>query len=103
VKEPVFSHSAQRAKTQQEILQRISAQRKKTVATSPSTAVSVNRSQSLSLPAKQPAPLWAQLVGFTLEHPVAVACIATGAVIVGPRRLIRWASIALPWFLAQRY
>lgn len=104
MKEPVFSHSPERAQTQQEILQRILAQRQKMGRTAtPSSEISTVCPPSFSTPVRPSAPLWAQLVGFAIDHPVVVVCLAAGTVIVGPRRFIKWSAVVLPWFLTRRH
>lgn len=48
------------------------------------------------------APLWAQVAVFARQHPVVACALAAGAVALGPRRLLRWAMLALPWVLPNK-
>lgn len=42
------------------------------------------------------APLAARLLAFARLHPVAVAAVAAAAVIAGPSRVVRWATMLTP-------
>lgn len=48
------------------------------------------------------APLASRVAVFARLHPVACAVAAAAAVVVGPRKLIRWAGVALPFIMKMR-
>lgn len=87
--------------TQQRVLDRIAAQRER---------LSARRAQRLVVQAQADIgqvpgadlPLVQRLVWFTREHPVVVAAVAGAALMAGPRRLVRWAGVALPLILKLR-
>ncbi|WP_200843662.1 hypothetical protein [Pantoea sp. 18069] len=66
------------------------------------------RAQALALQSQQSAhmptsgPLSERLVAFARLHPLAVAAAAGVALVIGPRRLIRWSSVILPLVMKYR-
>ena len=48
------------------------------------------------------APLAARLVAFARLHPVAVAAVVGAAVLAGPQRLVRWATLVMPLVMRMR-
>lgn len=48
------------------------------------------------------APLVSRVAVFARLHPVACAFAAAVAVVVGPRKLIRWTGLALPLLMKMR-
>jgi hypothetical protein len=48
------------------------------------------------------SPLLAQSIAFAKQHPTVVAAAALAAIALGPRRLVRWATIAWPWIVKFR-
>ena len=47
-------------------------------------------------------PLLSRLAVFARLHPVAVAVAAAAAVVVGPRRMVRWAGVVMPLLMRLR-
>lgn len=92
---------------QQRVLDRIAQQRERI------RARRVARAQSLALAqasqsASSDEPFAVRVAVFAKQHPAAVAVMAGVALVAGPRRLVRWAGIAMPLlsrlrpFLARR-
>jgi hypothetical protein len=81
---------------QQRVIDRIATQRERL------RARRAARAQALALAGRDPGlggideSLVLRAAGFAREHPVAVAAMAGVALVAGPRRLIRWAGVALP-------
>lgn len=105
--EPVFSHSIERAQSQQEIVQRIIAKRQQwsrsaAVSRTPASAVAAALDPLRTMGRQPSTPLWVQVAAFALDHPIAVICLAAGAAVVGPRRLVRWGAFVMPWIVSQR-
>jgi hypothetical protein len=48
------------------------------------------------------APLVSRLMVFARLHPIAVAIAAAAAVVVGPRRVVRWAGVLMPMLMRLR-
>ena len=63
------------------------------------------KAQALALRGTQPAhvdadaPLPERLLSFVRLHPLATAAAGGLLMVLGPRKLIRWGSAALPWIL----
>lgn len=63
------------------------------------------KAQALALRSTQPAhvdadaPLPERLLSFVRLHPLATAAAGGLLMVLGPRKLIRWGSAALPWIL----
>ncbi|MNV88732.1 hypothetical protein D3C71_1829590 [compost metagenome] len=81
---------------QRAVLERIAAQRERIAARRSA------RAQTLALRSRQATtmpttgPMAERLVAFARLHPMAVAAAAGLALALGPRRVIRWAGVALP-------
>lgn len=81
---------------QRVVLERIAAQRERI------TARRHARAQTLALRSGRvttmptTGPLAERLVAFARLHPMAVAAAAGVGLMLGPRRMIRWAGVALP-------
>ncbi len=80
---------------QQRLLDRIALQRERLKARRAARAQSQALAQS-SQQAASDEPFAVRAALFARQHPAAVAAIAGVALVAGPRRLIRWAGIALP-------
>lgn len=90
---------------QQRVLERIAIQRVR-IASRPTQRQirQLQRTPSTQQATHNPSPqgmLWGVLLQrlaiFTKQHPVAVAALAGAAIAAGPKRLVRWAGILLPW------
>jgi hypothetical protein len=62
------------------------------------------RALGLSSAATDPAsaPIWAQLAVFARRHPVVTCAVAAAALTLGPKRVLRWAVVAVPWLLPSK-
>lgn len=47
-------------------------------------------------------PLAQRAFAFAKDHPLALALVAAGAAVAGPRRLVRWAGVVLPLLMQLR-
>lgn len=88
---------------QQQVIERIALQRERL------RARRAARAQSLALAERNSGLAGAvdesmalRLAGFAREHPVAVTALVAGAMIAGPRRLVRWAGVVLPLVMRLR-
>ncbi len=81
---------------QRVVLERIAAQRERISArrNARAQALALRSSHAAAMPTT--GPLAARLVAFARLHPMAVAAAAGVALMLGPRRVIRWAGVALP-------
>lgn len=86
---------------QQQVLDRIAAQRERLGARRAQRLEARALADSGQMPGVD-TPLAQRLAWFAREHPVAVAAVAGAALMAGPRRLVRWAGIALPLILKLR-
>lgn len=86
---------------QQQVLDRISAQRERLSARKAQRLAARALADGGQMPGAD-APLVQRLAWFTREHPVAVAALAGAALIAGPRRMVRWVGVALPLILRLR-
>lgn len=86
---------------QQQVLDRIAAQRERLSARRAQRREARAQADGGQAP-RADAPLVQKLAWFTREHPVAVAAMAGAAVVAGPRRLVRWAGVVLPFILRLR-
>ncbi|ACY32985.1 hypothetical protein [Comamonas thiooxydans] len=83
------------------VLSRIAKQRARIKARAAAKA----QAQALALRSMQPAhvdadaPLPERLLSFVRLHPLATAAAGGLLMVLGPRKLIRWGSAALPWIL----
>ncbi|MBB1653389.1 MULTISPECIES: hypothetical protein [Delftia] len=83
---------------QQQVMQRIAQQRERLKARS--AAVAQARALSRSATQVQPdAPLVERAITFARLHPVAVAVAAGAALMVGPRKLLRFGTTVMPLIL----
>lgn len=77
------------------VLKRIAVQRDRLVAAKQAQQqAKALRAQVDTVPAD--APLAERLVVFAKLHPVATAAVAGVALMIGPRKLLRWGTLALP-------
>lgn len=77
------------------VLKRIAAQRDRLAAAKQAQQqAKALRAQIDTVPAD--APLSERLVVFAKLHPVATAAVAGVALMIGPRKLLRWGTLALP-------
>ena len=53
-------------------------------------------------PGRLGCTLAARLVAFARLHPVAVAAVVGAAVLAGPQRLVRWATLVMPLVMRMR-
>ncbi|MFY3383881.1 hypothetical protein [Paracidovorax sp. MALMAid1276] len=96
---PAFAASPE----QQQVLERIAAQRERLRARRAARAQSLALAEGQSsLPGGVDESTLLRVAGFARAHPIAVAAVAAGAVVAGPRRIIRWAGVVLPWVLRLR-
>lgn len=80
---------------EREVLKRIAMQRDRLAATQQAHAqTKALRAQAHSVPADAPLP--ERLMVFAKLHPVATAAVAGLALMIGPRKLLRFAAMALP-------
>ncbi len=89
---------------QQQVLDRIAAQRLRLRERSARRAEAVAASREARQVAGlgPDAPLVSRLVVFARLHPIAVAVTAAAAVVVGPMRVVRWAGVVMPMLLRLR-
>jgi hypothetical protein len=89
---------------QQQVLDRIAAQRLRLRERKARRAQAVAASrQAQQVAGLGPdASLVSRLAVFARLHPVAVAVAAAAAVVVGPRRVLRWAGVAMPMLMRLR-
>ncbi len=85
----------------QQILHRISAQRERIQARRQAyaQAKSVEDTETAGMGDDS---LVLRCVAFAKQHPAAMVALAGAAMALGPSRLVRWASVALPWVLRFR-
>ena len=85
---------------QQEVLSRIHRQRQRlqarTAAKKQAKELMQTRGEERVL---ADAPLPERLLTFVRLHPVATAAAGAVIAVLGPRKLIRWGSVVLPWIL----
>ncbi|MCD2511843.1 hypothetical protein [Comamonas endophytica] len=81
---------------QRAVLQRIAAQRERLAArrNARAQALALRSSHGPAMP--HSGPLSERALAFARLHPMAAAVAAGAALMIGPRRLIRWAGIVLP-------
>lgn len=58
--------------------------------------------QTTATPDATNAPLWAQVAVFARRHPVVTCVVAAAALTLGPRRVLRWAMVAVPWLISNK-
>lgn len=78
------------------VLERIAAQRERIAArrNARAQALALRSSHHAVMPTT--GPLAERAIAFARLHPMAVAVAAGVALMLGPRRVIRWAGVALP-------
>ena len=81
---------------QRAVLERIAAQRERIAARRNARAQALALRSSHSPVMPNTGPLAERAVAFARLHPMAVAIAAGAALMLGPRRVIRWATLALP-------
>ncbi|MET1116853.1 MAG: hypothetical protein ABWY08_18125 [Comamonas sp.] len=87
----VSASDAQRA-----VLERIAAQRERIAARRSARAQSLALRSSHVTTVPTAGSLAERAIAFARLHPVAVAAAAALALMLGPRRVIRWTAVALP-------
>lgn len=85
---------------QQRVLDRIALQRERLRARR--AAHSLALAQRDAAVTGMDETLVVRAAGFVREHPLVVAAMAGVALVAGPRRLIRWAGVALPMLIRLR-
>ncbi|PIF90547.1 hypothetical protein CLU86_1435 [Acidovorax sp. 62] len=86
---------------QQKVLLRISAQRERIRERRAARFLVQQQTLDVGNPGAGDS-LILQGVAFAKQHPAAVAAVAAAAMALGPRRLIRWMGVALPWIVRLR-
>lgn len=86
---------------QQKVLLRISAQRERIRERRAARFLAQQQTLDVGNPGAGDS-LILQGVAFAKQHPAAVAAVAAAAMALGPRRLIRWMGVALPWIVRLR-
>ena len=86
---------------QQKILHRIAAQRERIQARRQAYAQADSPAEAGAAEMGDDS-LVLRCVAFAKQHPAAVVALAGAAMALGPSRLVRWASVALPWILRFR-
>lgn len=81
---------------QRAVLERIAAQRERIAArrSARAQALALRSSHGTTMPTT--GPLAERAIAFARLHPMAVAAAAGVALMLGPRRVIRWAGVMLP-------
>lgn len=90
--------------TKEQVLERIEAQRvrlrERHARRTQAVAIARNANRVAGL--GPDAPLASRVVVFARLHPIAFAVAAGLAVVIGPRKLIRWTGVAMPWIMKMR-
>lgn len=86
---------------QQQILSRIRAQRERVQARRVAYLQAANAEEAAAGHAAEDS-LVLRCLAFAKQHPAAVVALAGAAMALGPSRLMRWATVALPWILRLR-
>ena len=86
---------------QQKVIDRIDAQRERL------RVRRTERAHRIALLHKEQAvvsqtPLWLRTAVVARRYPVGAALLAGVALLVGPRRLVRWAGVGLPLYMRMR-
>lgn len=87
---------------QQKVLDRILVQRERLRARRAALRQARAVAASAQVRVEPDAPLAARLLAFARLHPVAVAVVAGAAVLAGPQRLVRWATLVMPLVMRMR-
>lgn len=83
------------------VLDRIAQQRERIHARRAARAQSAALAQRAKTDGTAPS-LPEEAIQFVKAHPAAVVGVVGLALMAGPRRLIRWAGVALPWIIRMR-
>lgn len=81
------------------VLARIAKQRARIKARTAAKAQALALRKTAASQVDAGAPLPERLMAFVRLHPVATAAAGGLLMVLGPRKLIRWGSAALPWIL----
>lgn len=81
------------------VLARIAKQRARIKARTAAKAQALALRKTAASQVDAYAPLPERLMAFVRLHPVATAAAGGLLMVLGPRKLIRWGSAALPWIL----
>lgn len=81
------------------VLARIAKQRARIKARTAAKAQALALRKTTASQVDADAPLPERLMAFVRLHPVATAAAGGLLMVLGPRKLIRWGSAALPWIL----
>ena len=81
---------------QQAVLARIAAQRERITARRSARAQTLELRSSHGPAVPTSGPLAERVIAFARLHPMAVAAAAGVTLMLGPRRVLRWATVALP-------
>ena len=87
---------------QQQVLDRIHAQRERVIQRRHAMRQARAVAAGAEVRVEPDAPLAARLVAFARLHPVAVAAVVGAAVLAGPQRLVRWATLVMPLVMRMR-
>lgn len=92
---------------QQKVIDRIDAQRERLRVRRTERAhrlALVRREQAVAgqTQAQSNAPLWLRTAVVARRYPLGTVLLASAALLVGPRRLVRWAGIGLPLYMRLR-
>lgn len=86
----------------QRVLSRIAAQRER-IRARREAAVNASTAHGAASPSPETQePLLLRAVLLAKQHPALVAAAVGVAMMAGPSRLVRWATIALPWVMRLR-
>lgn len=85
----------------QRVLSRIAAQRER-IRARREAAVHAGTSPGAAHTSEIQEPLLLRAVLLAKQHPALVAAAVGVAMMAGPSRLVRWATIALPWVMRLR-
>ena len=96
-------HSAAEASlAKQRVLSRITAQRERIRARREAALNAGTSHGAAPPPPETQEPLLLRVVLLAKQHPALVAAAVGVAMMAGPSRLVRWATIALPWVMRLR-
>lgn len=98
--EPILK---QPSDAQQKVIDRIGAQRERLRVrrTERAHRLALAHSEQQAV-AQHTAPLWLRTAVVARRYPLGTALLASAALLVGPRRLVRWAGIGLPLYMRLR-
>lgn len=87
---------------QQQILSRIAAQRERVRARRVAFLQAENANPGARSTGGDEDSIVLRAAAFAKQHPAAVVALAGAAMALGPSRLLRWATVALPWIMRLR-